>query len=437
MEARQDSSRNRFVRTLRGPTWPRRALAALALAGWPAAVLAQAGVPLTLAEAERLALARSPQVAAQRSMADAAREMAGPAGSLPDPKLIAGFENVPTEGPDRWRLNRDPMTMARIGLMQDFPQGEKLRLRSERATQEAARNDVAAVVAALAVRREVASAWLARHYASRQSQAVAAQVGEARLQQSTTAALYGAGRASQSDLLAVQATSIELANRATEAALASGRARFALARLVGAGEADRPLASPPDVLALPDAAARLVDVERQPEVLLAQAQESVLSVEADVARAARLPDWSAELTYGIRGSEYGNMVSLMVRVDLPWSPGTRQDREYASKLKERDAARAQREDLARSREAEVRQMLAEWEAMRVQAVRVRDELVPLAARRVEAALAAYRGGSGTLASVLEARRAELDARLAQIGFEQSAARAWAWLATLVPGEVMR
>lgn len=436
MQARQESFRHRSARPRRNSARWRRALVAFTVTGWSAAAQAQAGIPLTLAEAERLALARSPQVAAQRSMADAAREMAGPAGSLPDPKLIAGFENVPAEGPDRWRLNRDPMTMTRIGLMQDFPQGEKLRLKAERAAQEAARNGVAATVAEFAVRREVASAWLARHYAARQSQAIAAQIDEARLQQSTTAALYRSGRAPQADLLAVQATAIELENRATEAALAAERARLALARYVGAGEADRPLASPPDVLALPDAPARLVDVERQPEVLLAQAQETVLSVEADVARAGRLPDWSAELTYGIRGADFGNMVSLMVRVDLPWSPGTRQDREYASKLKERDAARAQREDLARVREAEVRQTLAEWEAMRVQAVRVRDELVPLAVRRIEAALASYRGGSGTLAAVLEARRAELDARLAQIGYEQSAARAWAWLATLVPGETM-
>lgn len=437
MHARQNSFHHRPARPRRRHARWRRTLAVFMVTGWSAASHAQVGIPLTLAEAERLALARSPQVAAQRSMAEAAREMAGPAGSLPDPRLIAGFDNVPTEGPDRWRLDRDPMTMMRIGVMQDFPQGEKLRLKAERATKEAARNDVAAAVAEFAVRREVAIAWLARHYATLQTQAIAAQIDEARLQQSTTAALYRAGRAPQADLLAVQATAIELENRATEAALATERARLALARLVGAGEADRPLASPPDVLLLPDAPARLVEIDRQPEVQLAQAQETVLSVEADVARAGRLPDWSAELTYGIRGADFGNMVSLMVRVDLPWSPGTRQDREHASKLKERDAARAQREDLVRVREAEVRQTLAEWEAMRVQAVRVRDELVPLAVRRFEAALASYRGGSGALAAVLEARRAELDARLAQIGYEQSAARAWAWLATLVPGETTR
>ena len=390
------------------------------------------GVPLTLAAAERIALDRSPQLVAQAALADAAREMSGPAGSLPDPRLIAGLENVPTEGADRWRLDRDPMTMARIGVMQDFPGGDKRRLRAERATLDAARNEVAGEVAALAVRREVAAAWLSRHYAERQAGIVAAQIAEAKLQGDTATALYRAGRGAQQDVLMASQLTVELANRATEASLAAERARLALARHLGA-EADRPLAAAPDVLALPDAVARIADVDRQPEVRLAQAQESVLGADADLAGAAKSPDWSVELTYGIRKPEFGNMLSLMVRVDLPWSPGTRQEREQSAKLKERDAARAQREDLRRAREAEVRQMLAEWEAMRVQALRTRDEWVPLAERRVEAALSAYRGGSGPLAPVLDARRAVLDARLAQLGFELAAARAWAWLAALATG----
>ena len=401
------------------------------LAAHAGGAAAQAGVPLTLAAAERVALDRSPQLVAQSAMAAAAREMAGPAGSLPDPRLIAGLENVPTEGADRWRLDRDPMTMARIGVMQDIPGGDKRRLRAERAALDAARSDVSAEVAAQAVRRDVAAAWLARHYAERQARVVAAQIDEAKLQGDTAAALYRAGRGSQQDVLAAGQAAIELANRATDASLAAERARHALARYLGP-DADRPLASPPDVLSLPDAVTRIVDVERQPEIRLAQAQEAVLGAEADLAGAGKSPDWSVELTYGIRKPEFGNMLSLMVRVDLPWSPGTRQEREQAAKLKERDAARAQREDLRRSREAEVRQMLAEWEAMRAQALRTRDELVPLVEQRVDAALAAYRGGSGTLAAVLEARRAVLDARLAQVGYELAAARAWAWLAALAP-----
>ncbi len=126
------------------------------------------------------------------------------------------------------------------------------------------------------------------------------------------------------------------------------------------------------------------------------------------------------------------MVSLMFSIDLPWSPGTRQDREHAAKLKELDAARAMREDAQRMRGAEVASMLAEWESARAQAQRITDELLPLAAQRREAALAAYRGGSGGLAAVLDARRSELDARLSLIQQEQAAAKAWAWLQFVLP-----
>jgi outer membrane protein TolC len=410
-----------------------RALVALVLLDAAVGAIAQAQVPLTLAAAQKLALERSPQVAAQRSLVDAARELAQPAGALPDPKLIAGIDNLPTEGADRWKFNRDPMTMTRIGLMQEIPGGDKRRLRVERANREVARGEVSTEVAALAVRRDVSTTWLVRHYAERQARAVGEQIDEARLQADAAAAQYRAGRGPLGDVLAAQALAVELGNRATDAALLVERARIALARHVGTAEADRPLAAAPDVLALPDAIARLLDVDDQPAIKLARAQESLRDAEVDLAAAAKSPDWSVELTYGIR-PEFGGMVSLMVRVDLPWQPGARQDREHAAQLKERDAARAQREDLQRERESEVRQMLAEWEAMRAQAARVRDELVPLAERRVEAAMAAYRGGGAPLVPVLEARRAVLEARLAQLSYEQSAARAWAWLATLGLGE---
>ena len=77
-------------------------------------------------------------------------------------------------------------------------------------------------------------------------------------------------------------------------------------------------------------------------------------------------------------------------------------------------------------------MVAEWESSRTQARRIEAELLPLATQRREAALAAYRGGTGPLASVLEARRAQLDAELALIAQQQAAAKAWAWLNFVVP-----
>jgi len=393
--------------------------------------LAAAQQPLSLAEAVRLAVARSPAIASQQSMAAAAREMSVAAGELPDPKLIGGFENVPTSGADAWTLDRDSMTMTRIGVMQDFPREEKRRLRAERAVRDADRSDAAAVSAAANVRRETAAAWFARRYAEEAERAIAAQVAEAELAVVAAGAAYRANKAPQAELLMAQSVVIELANRATEAKAQTRRARIVLARYLGA-DAERALGDAPDLGRLPAGVAELADVDAQAEVRAARAQEAYLATEVDLARAGRLPDWNAALSYGVRGSGYPNMVSLMFSIDLPWSPGTRQDREHAAKVKELDAARAMRDDTRRMRSAEVETMVAEWESAHAQAQRMRAEMLPLNALRRESALAAYRAGTGTLTAVLEARRAELDTTLSLLQMEQAAARAWAYLTYVLP-----
>jgi len=410
---------------------PLACIAVAAIASVSMAMAPAAESPLSFAESLRIAVIESPQLDAQRAMVDAAREMAGPAGELPDPKLKLGVENVPTNGPDGWSLTRDFMTMTKIGVMQEFPREEKRRLRSLRAENDAQRGTAALESARLAVMRETAAAWLARWFAAQSERLIARQIDEAALAVTTAEAAYRAGKGSQGELLNAQGNAIELRNRAIEAAAQSKRARIGLARFIGA-EAARPLGSPPDVTRLPFDATELADIDVQPDVRLAVAREATAVTEADLARAAKKPDWSAELTYAVRGAPYSNMVSLMVSIDLPWSPGTRQDREHAAKLKELDAARAMREDTRRMRVAEVDTMLTEWETARAMARRIEEELIPLATQRLDAVLASYRGGTGALSPVLEARRSELDARLALLQQEQAVAKAWAWLQFVRP-----
>ena len=408
-----------------------RVLGAACLAATVAAGIARAAEPpLSLAETLRVSVARSQQLVSQRAMADAAREMVVPAGELPDPKLKAGVENVPTQGADAWSLTRDFMTMSKIGLMQEFPGADKRQLRVERAERDAERGAVAVVASTLAVERDAAAAWFARRFAEDAVRAIAAQIGEAEFNTTAVAAAYRAGKAPQGELIAAQSMVVDLRNRATEAATQAKRARIMLARYAGPA-AERPLGDAPDVTRLPEAA-RLGDVDAQPELRLAKAQESVAAADAAIAGAAKRPDWSAEISYAVRGSPYSNMVSLMFSIDLPWSAGTRQDREHAAKLRELDAARAMREDTQRMRTAEVEQMVAEWESAHAQAQRIESELIPLAAQRRDAAQAAYRGGTGPLSAVLEARRAELDAELALITQRQAAAKAWTWLNFVTP-----
>ena len=71
-----------------------------------------ADAPVTIAEAQRLAIERSRLLVAQESSAAAAREMAVAAGQLPDPVLSMGISNVPVSGADAFTLGRDFIEIA-------------------------------------------------------------------------------------------------------------------------------------------------------------------------------------------------------------------------------------------------------------------------------------------------------------------------------------
>ena len=108
------------------------AAALLAIGAPPAAAQA-----LTLAEAQRRAVARSQLLTAQDAAANAAQAMAVAAGQLPDPVLKAGVDNLPVNGPEAWSFTQDFMTMRRIGLMQEWTSSSKRELRAARFEREA------------------------------------------------------------------------------------------------------------------------------------------------------------------------------------------------------------------------------------------------------------------------------------------------------------
>jgi len=404
------------------------------------------GSALSLAEAQRLAVAQSPQIAAQHSLVDSAGFSALNAGALPNPKLITGVEDLTISSPTAWTL-QDAHTGLYIGMSQMFPGGSKRSLRTQRAEQDASREASLLAVERAQIEREVATAWIMQHYADEAEAAVIAQIDEAKLAVSAASAGYRSDRAPQTDLIAAQAAVVDLKNRRTEVTLQAKRGRIALARYIGP-DAERPLGNLPDTTKLPAAVARFVDGDDLPEVRAAKAEEDLAVAESNLAHEDRWPDWELELVYGYRGysptvaaqpfhaaepgSKYGDWIALKITIELPLFNWSNDNPLHAAKLKELDAARAMREEVRRKYVAEVQGMIAEWESAWAQARRTRDELLPLTVQRREAAMAAYRGGTGSLGAVLDARRAELDAKLTLIAQEQAAAKAWAWLAFVFP-----
>ena len=126
------------------------------------------------------------------------------------------------------------------------------------------------------------------------------------------------------------------------------------------------------------------------------------------------------------------MISFGVSIPLQWDRANRQDRELAARMALVEQVRAQREDALRAQLAEARALIADWDSGRERHARYQRELIPLAAERSHALLAAYRGGKASLAEVLSSRRAETELRLQALQLRADTAQAWARLNFFMP-----
>jgi len=396
-----------------------------------------ADAPLTLAEAQRTAVARSRLVAAQDSAVDAAREMAVAAGQLPDPVATVGVNNLPINGPDAWSFTKDSMTMTSIGVTQEFTREEKRGARAERYQREAEKALADKTASLAAIQRDTALAWLDRYYAEAMQSVVAEQRRQAAVEIEAAESAYRAGRGNLADVLAARSALIGLDDRASELGRRTASARIALARWVGIA-ADAPLAGTAAIDAVRLDPRTLDDeIEHHPQLAVLARQEAVAAAEVRAAQANKKSDWSLALMYSQRGPAYSNMISVNVSVPLQWDQANRQDRELAAKLAMLDQVRAEREDMVRAHTAEVRAMFAEWDNDRERSARYERELVPLAAERTQATLAAYRGAKANLTDVLVSRRNEIDVRLSALQLQADTARLWAQLNFLAPEGDMR
>lgn len=402
------------------------ALVACSLPEWIAAQ------GLSLADAQRIASHDAPLLTAQEAAVRAAREAGIAASQLPDPKLVVGVENLPVEGGDRFSLTRDFMTMRKVGVMQDFPGGGKLQLRGERAEAEVRKESAVLAAAQANLRRDVALAWIEAWVAARQLAVLQELEREATLAVTAAQAALAGGKGQASDPFAAQLAAAQISDRMIEARRAIAKARAQLARWIGDAAA-KPITDAPDFARLAHRHADLVeDLENHPHLAMYAPMQAMAETEVRLAEAAKRPDWSLEVAYAQRGPAYSNMISIGVRIDLPLFEARRQGPMIASKLAAAEQVRAQAEDARRAHLAEIRTLLAEWEASAERVRRFESAQVPLARERSQAALADYRGGKGDLTPVLEARRSEIEARLAHLQATAEMARAWAQLNFVLP-----
>jgi cobalt-zinc-cadmium efflux system outer membrane protein len=365
--------------------------------------------PLSFKAALDIAERQSPALAANTAQINAARSAAIPAGALPDPKLFVGVDNLPVSGEDRGRLNRDFMTMQKIGIVQDVPNADKRRARE--AVAEANIDVVAAQrkIARAQLRRDTAIAWLGVYYVERKSALLDELDRENKTLAAAVTAQTGSGRSPAVDTVAPRQEAAELADRRDDLARDIAKARATLRRFVGK-EADEPLAGEPPLLSAEGETLRH-QIHLHPELQAFAAETRKAEAEVHEADAAKHSDWGVELAYQKRAPQFSNMVSVQFTFDLPIATAHRQDPLIEAKQQELARIDADREVMLRDHANELENDLADYIALTRQLDRAEHTSLPLASEKVELQIASYKAGKGDLAAVLTTRRELIDQQL--------------------------
>lgn len=402
-----------FQRTAR---WRRYSRYCVGLAALLATLPAVAGAEsLSFDDALARALRETPALAINAAQVDAAQQAAIPAGELPEPRLEFGVDNLPIEGPDRYSLTQDFMTMRRIGLMQEFPNHAKREARVAVAQAQVKVVEAQTRITRLTVVRETAVAWVARDTVERQLAHVDALVDQNHLLDEAVRAELASGKGMATDTITVRQEAALIEERRDELLAQRAQAIATLRRWVGAA-ADLPLTgSAPDWPITQEALAH--GLHRHPELGLFEPQAQVLDAEIAEAQADKRPDWALELAYQKRGPQFDDMAMLQVSVDLPLFPGSRLDPQVAARRAERTALDADREAALREHAAMLEGDLADYQRLSNAVRRQHEALLPLSDEKVALATAAWRGNQGRLADVVTARLERIDTELKAIALE--------------------
>jgi outer membrane protein TolC len=366
------------------------------------------------------ARAHNPEYAAMRMEADAAGERVTPTGALPDPRFRVELRDITKFGEQNPTLSPSGVGSTRYLLMQDIPWFGKRDLKREIAglDAEGAKGRAMGSWAELSARIKSAYAqlyyvhhneWLAREILDLMTRLE--EIAQVR---------YAGGLSGQQDAIRAQVEQTgmkaELIALENERRQLQARMNALLARPAGA-----PLAEPGQLRPVPPPAQlEYATLEervraRNPQLFTEGARIRSAEKNRELAYKNRYPDF----TFGVSPIQYENAIEeweLMVELNLPFQQASRraQQRESEAML---SASRARAEALSNQVLAELAEHLAGIEAARRTESLTAGSLLPQAELSFRAALTGYENGKVDFATLLDAQRQILQARLGRLKAE--------------------
>lgn len=409
-------------------------IAVIGLAFLPVAqASAQHDIPLTIAEAEDLALAAEPGQQALRARAAALEEQAVVAGELPDPMLRLGLNNYPIQSGD---FTTEGMTNAGAVYRQAFPRGDTRSLSSDKFNRLAEVQLREADARGDNVLSMTRIAWLDLYYWTKAHQLVRESRPFFDDLATITRSLYAVGRRNQQDVLRAELELSRLDDRLIDIERQQRRARARLREWIG-DDAERRVADKlPQWDDAPPLNDLLASLQQHPSMRAADARVSAQETNVDLAEQRDKPGWSLDVGYSYRdgslpnGDPRSDFITVGVTVDLPFFRKKSVDSTLSSALHDRSAAVADRERLLRSLRSELAAEYARWQELSRRLALYEERILVQAKDHAQAALLAYQNDRSDFADVMRGYIDDLNTRINYVQLNVERGQAYAVLANL-------
>lgn len=394
----------------------------VALLCWSSMSVAAQVLPLSLPDAERAALVNAPELHRFEAKSQALAAKAIADGQLPDPQLMAGTINVPT---NTFSFTQDDMTMIEVGLSQSFPKGHSRAIKSAQTTAQSTAEQRKEAEEVLTLLQQVRQSWLDVYDKTQSLRIVDENQKILTYLLKTTRAQYSVGKDTLSNVLQVQLMLSQLDDTKTQTQEQLDVARAELGRWIGQAAANLPLAhtlphwpNPPLLVDMQN------ELQRHPLLKVDAADIDVARDEVALAREQYKPGFEAGVSYGLRqGNMMGdngmptprsNMVTAEVTMDLPVFTKNRQDKQLQASNDDLEAAELTQQIHYRDLVKVLNEQYATWQRLSQRDTLYTQQLMPEAHQNAKAALLAYQSATTDLATVLRAYSNERDIELEQL-----------------------
>jgi outer membrane protein TolC len=368
---------------------------------------------LTLKQAEDLALQSDPLVASQLATSRALQNESTASGTLPDPKLRLGMFNVPL---DSFDLKQNPTTQLRLGLQQQFPRGDVLDIKAERASIKSQAAKALAEDTRRKILRDLREAFLNVYYESEAARVITDSRSLFSKLVKITEDQYAAGRVNQQDVIRADLELSRLDDRYTKILSKEDQYRAVLAQWIGDvawQDLDRDFPQ----LVTPQLADVNTLITSHPLILAQSAEVDAARKLTEIAQQDYSPGYNAFIEYRKRfgenpdGSDRSDLMAAMVTMDIPLFTANRQDKTVAASEEKANAARFMLDDKLRMLKRMFDRSKAMYQRSAEREKIYRDSLISSAKNNSSASLNAYQSGVSEFTTLMRAQITELDVRL--------------------------